>query len=165
MESIRNRPWVEKFESGEYLRQWNEFEPILICGSYSQNMDIGESKFYNCVGGFSGIGDVDWWITAELEKLSSDEINELLLICKYKTYLDKILRNYDLIQKISNFYGCETFHIFRTGNKKMLEFISILNNFHKSIVEGSMNCLDEKTIKFKEQENIFKILTFEEFKN
>jgi len=26
---MRNRPWVEKFESGEYLRKWNGFEPHI----------------------------------------------------------------------------------------------------------------------------------------
>jgi hypothetical protein len=48
---MRNRPWVEKFETGEYLRKWNGYKPhILGCTSYSEHIGIGEDKFFKCVG-------------------------------------------------------------------------------------------------------------------
>ena len=66
---MRNRPWVEKFETGEYLRKWNGHEPhVLGCTIYSEYIGIGEDKFFKCVGEFNGIGDVDWWIKEELDK-------------------------------------------------------------------------------------------------
>ena len=27
---IYKRPWVEKFETGEYLRKWNGYEPHVL---------------------------------------------------------------------------------------------------------------------------------------
>lgn len=162
---MRNRPWVEKFETGEYLRQWNGYEPIILgCIAYSDNIGIGEDKFFKCVGEFNGIGDVDWWIKEELDKLTPTEVEELKLICEYKTYLNEFISP-ELIRKISNFFGCETFHVYRTHQKNILEFCNQIYEYYLKIVESSKNCLDEKTIQLIEKPNIFRILSFDEYKN
>jgi hypothetical protein len=161
---MRNRPWVEKFETGEYLRKWNGYEPhILGCTIYSEHIGIGEDKFFKCVGEFNGIGDVDWWIKEELDKLSQEEVNELNLICEYKTYLKNFI-THDLIVKISNFFGCETFHVYRANHKNIIGFCNQVSEFYEKILNGSKGCLDEKTIQFKEKSNPFKIVSFEEYK-
>ena len=161
---IYKRPWVEKFETGEYLRKWNGYEPhVLGCTLYSEYIGIGEDKFLKCVGEFNGIGDVDWWITEELEKLSSDELKELEWICKYKTYLNNFI-THDLIVKISNLFGCETFHVYRTNHKNIIDFCNQINDFYVKILNGSKRCLDEKTIQFKDKNNPFKIVSFDEYK-
>lgn len=160
---MRNRPWIEKFENGEYLRKWNGYEPgILGCTIYSEHIGIGEDKFFNCVGEFNGIGDVNWWIKEELDKLSQEELNELNLICGYKTYLKKIIKH-DLIVKISNLFDCEPFHVYRTNHKNIIGFCNQVSEFYDKILNGSKECLDEKTIQFKEKSNPFKIVSFQEY--
>ena len=77
--------WVKKFKTGKYLHKWKGYEAILIGGPYSDNIGIGEEKFSHCIGFFCGIGDVDWWIKEELDKLTKEEKEELQWICKYKT--------------------------------------------------------------------------------
>ena len=49
------------------------------------------------MGFYCGIGDVDWWISSKLDKLSNDELRELEWICKYKTYLKKEVITYENI--------------------------------------------------------------------
>lgn len=161
---MRNRPWVEKFQNGEYLRKYKGYDPYLIGGLYSENIGIGEEKFKHCMGDFSGIGDVNWWIKAELDKLTEEELKELELICKYKTYLKNFI-NIDIINKFSKLFDCEFFHFNRTDEKDKLALINYLNDYYKLILKSSEFCRNEKTFKLKEQKNIFNILTFEEFKN
>lgn len=161
---MRNRPWVKKFETGEYLRKWNGYEPyILGCTIYSQHIGIGEDKYFKCIGEFNGIGDVDWWIKEELDKLTQEEIIELKLICEYKTYLNNFITD-DLINKISNFFECDTFHIYRIDHKNIIEFCNQINAFYNKILNNSEGCIDTKTVEFKEKNNPFKIVSFEEYK-
>ena len=161
---IYERHWVQKFKTGEYLYDWKGYKTILIGGPYSENIGIGEEKYIHCMNFFCGIGDVDWWIASELAKLSPDELEELEWICKYKTYLDKEIITYERVKLLSELYGCETFHIYRTGNREILKLIKTLNNFEKLILNGSKNCLDPKTIEWKESISKFKVMTFEEYK-
>lgn len=162
---MRNRPWVEKFENGEYLQKWNGYDPsILGCTIYSENIGVGEEKFFNCVGQFNGIGDVEWWVKSEIDKLTPEEIDELNLICSYKTYLKNFL-THELILKISNFFGCETFHVYRTREKSIINLCNQMNMFYEKILDGSRGCLDEKTIQFKAKINPFKIISFDEYKS
>jgi hypothetical protein len=163
-EEIYERPWVKKFENGEYLRNWKGYDTILIGGPYSDNIGIGEEKFIHCMDFFCGIGDVDWWIKSELDKLTEDEKKELEWICRYKTYLGKEIITIEKVRLLSEFYGCETFHIYRTGDKEILNLIKILNNFHSLIENGSKNCRDTKTDKWKETPNNFEVMSFEEYK-
>ena len=158
------RDWVEKFESGEYLQKWRGYEPIMVSvGPYSQCMNIGESKFMHCTGWFSGIGDVDWWITAELEKLSKEELYELESICAYKKYVQNFI-NIDLVKEMAKIFGCDTFHIYRTGNKNIIELSKQISDFWEKIEQSSLTCLDPRTIDFNSKPNIYKILSFDEFK-
>lgn len=157
------RPWIRKFKSGEYLRDWKGYRTILIGGPYSENIGIGEEKFAHCMDFFCGIGDVDWWIASELDKLSPDELEELEWICKYKTYLKNVI-NRDTINLIASLYGCETFHVYRSGDKNILELIKTLNSFHSSMEVESKNCRDDRTKDWLDSPNPFKVMTFEEFK-
>ena len=86
---ICESPWVKNFKTGKYLHKWKGYETILIGGPYSDNIGIGEEKFSHCIGFFCGIGDVDWWIKEELDKLTKEEKEELEWICKYKTKMSK----------------------------------------------------------------------------
>ena len=158
------RPWVQKFKTGEYLRDWKGYSAILISGPYSEYIGIGEEKYAHCMDFFSGIGDVDWWIAKELDKLTEDEKEELEWICKYKTYLDKDVITHERVKLLSELYRCETFHIYRTGKREILKLIKTLNNIEKLILNSSKNCLDPKTIEWKESLSQFTVMTFEEYK-
>lgn len=161
---VYERDWVKKFKTGEYLRNWKGYDTILIGGPYSDNIGIGEEKFVHCMDFFCGIGDVDWWIKEKLDKLTEDEKKELEWICRYKTYLGKEIITIEKVKLLSEFYGCETFHIYRTGNKEILNLIKTLDNFHSLIENGSKNCRDPKTDIFREKPNNFEVMTFEEYK-
>ena len=161
---MRNRPWVEKFENGEYLRSWKGYGTILIGGPYSDSLGIGEEKFIRCMGFFCGIGDVDWWVKSELDNLTESEETELEWICKYKTYIKEEVITQQNIGIISNFYSCENFHIHRVGEKYILELLIQISDFHKKIKDRSKNCLDDKTLKFNNNPGPLEVLSFEEYK-
>lgn len=156
--------WQEKLHSGEYLRKFRGYDPELIGGLYSESLNIGEDKFGNCVDFFSEIGDVSWWIKSELDKLSTEQMFELITICEYKKYIKEKI-NFEKISLISKLYGCKNFHVNRTGDKQILQFINIINEFRNNILQSSKGCLDDSTIDFKNSKNDFEIKTFEEFKN
>ena len=155
-EQTYERPWVKKIKTGEYLYNWKGYNTIiLIGGPYSEKIGIGEEKFIHCIGFF---GDVSWWIKAELDKLTEDEETELEWMCRYKSYINKEGTTHEKVKLLSEFYGCETFHIYRTGDKEILTLINTLDNFHNRIENSSKNCLDPKTIGWKEKPNKFKII-------
>jgi len=159
------RDWVERFETGEYLRKWRGIDPHWLLGIYCDEFKIGENKYSHCMGSFYGIGDVEWWVKAELDKLTDQERDELESICNYKKYVNENI-THPLIVKISSLFNCETQFVYRMGNKRILEFINTLNNFR----DGMMNDTSSKSDTSKEadnlrgQKNIFNIMSFEEFK-
>ena len=162
------RPWRAKFESGEYLRKWNGYDPILIGGLYFNSLDIGEERFSHCVDYFSGIGDVSWWITAELEQLTLEQLVELDNICRYKDYIEHTFLYSDeahkILKKLEEFYGCEHYHISRTGNKAIINLLLVLEEFGNKIDEGSRGCTADATKHFRENLIDFNILSFPDFK-
>jgi hypothetical protein len=156
--------WVEKFDNGEFLREWNGFDPFYL-GPMCDNLNIGEEKYIHCTGSYYGIGDVEWWIKEELDKLNDDEKKELLLICQYKKYLrDKISYDFKIVNKLTEIFGCESFHIHRTGDLNILNLCNQLYKFTKLITKHSKGCCDPKTIEFNKKDFIFRILSFKEFK-
>jgi len=163
MDEIKERHWVSKFKSGEFLRDWEGYDTILIGGPYSENLDIGEKKFSHCMDFFCGIGDVDWWIKDELEKLSEEDKEELRWICKYKTYLKETI-SYDLVNKVADFYGCKSHHIHRTGKKGIIDLCEDLSKFYDKILKNSTGDRDEVWNEYRENGNPFKIMSFMEYK-
>lgn len=158
-----SRSFVEKLASGEYIHKWNGFFPILIGGSYSQSLFIGEEKYQKCIGEFCGIGDVDWWVVAELEKLTEEETAELIWICKYKSYVREFI-SFNLVDKLATFFNCKHFHINRTGQYDILQLLLQLNQFDQLIDQSSKNSTDSDTEQYRFHPKDFSILTFKEFK-
>jgi hypothetical protein len=158
------RHWVAKFESGEYLSKWHNYDPILIGTPYSDYIGIGEKDFLHCVDYHSGIGDVSWWIKSELDKLLPEELQQLKSICQYKTYLKGIITT-DVINQLCKIYDCDPFHIHRTGTNTILQLMNELNSFELNIINSSANCMDERTLSFLSRKGKFSFLTFEEYIN
>lgn len=157
------RPWVEKIESGEYLYEWRGYSPFWVCGMYCDNLNINEDKYINCTGAHYGIGDVEWWITAELDKLSEDEKDELEKICRYKRFINNEAKPKELINKLTEFFECEFYHIHRTGNEEILKFCRMAHNYREEIKKHSKGSRDETTKKLYDTDSPFFIPTFEEY--
>lgn len=61
-----------KLQNGEYLWRWNGYTPHYAgCGYGSFTALGGEEKYKHCYGAYySGVADAEWWVKAELDKLS-----------------------------------------------------------------------------------------------
>lgn len=124
------REWQKKLESGEYIREWNGYSPFYAGCMYGSSTILGgEKEFTHCYDFFSGIGDVEWWIVEELEKLSASKQEELLVILKRnKEANDLINSSADRIKKMTEELNLEApYVIYRKGNKKILELLSSEN--------------------------------------
>ena len=146
------RPWVKKFDDGEYLREWRGYA----------NLAIGENKYFHCVGEFNGIGDVSWWIEAEMSKLTDEQCAEVEAICAYKKYVKETIRS--KTNYLAWKFSCESFHVSRLGDKTILEMLDTFENYRNKILKRSSGCYDPKTIEFREQKSSFFIESFDEFK-
>lgn len=138
------REWVSKFESGEYLREWRGYEPFFITGFYFDHIG-GEKEFSHCVGMFSGIGDVEWWISAELDKLTDDQKIRLESILRRdKTFRDQI-KTHDRIKALTDYFGLtDTCFIYRLGDDKLFNIFKTLNDVYNEAIQkdGSINQFD-----------------------
>lgn len=156
----KERPWVKKFETGEYLSEWHGYDPTKIGGPYSDYMDIGEETFAHCIGSFEGIGTVTWWVAKEIAALSDDERKLLLDICSYKEYLSNTL-DAEFVNRLAKMFGCWPFHIHRTGQIGKVKMSSMLDEIILSILKRSQGCRDPKTIEFREKNPVMNVITFD----
>lgn len=122
--------WQEKFKSGEYISEWNGYTPDYAgCFYGNSNCLGGEEKFRHCYDFFSGVGDVEWWIKAELDKLTDVEQSELLSILKRNKETNDFITK-DLVKNICREVGIDendTCIIYRLGNKKIMELYNSSN--------------------------------------
>lgn len=147
------RDWVYKFESGEYLRKWRGYSPDLL-GIYSYDDRIeGEERFQHCIGEFHGIGDVSWWITAEVEALSEDDQDCLEAILKEKSeWIDKKPK---ISRVLSESIGIESFHIRRLPTIKLKSVLDQTISIYEKVFESGTNkaCLYPVTLSANERLN------------
>lgn len=119
------RDFVKKLESGEYISTWKGFSPYWL-GTTFGNTNIqlgGEEKFKQCTGWFSGIGDVEWWIVEELNKLSREESDELINILYRNRSVKEMLLTYEVIEFIADALSVEKCVIYRIPDKYKLRLI------------------------------------------
>jgi hypothetical protein len=123
------RDWVEKFKTGEYLREWRGFNPHWLGCFYGQSVTLGgEDEFSHCYDFFSGIGDVEWWITAEIEKLSEDEKERMYSLMNRNKSVDEMLvENSHIINTICDNLDITSEYIYRLGNKLIKELVESEN--------------------------------------
>jgi hypothetical protein len=120
------REWVKKFESGEYLREWRGFSPFWLGCFYGDSVMLGgEEEFSHCYDFFSGIGDVEWWIAEEIEKLSEEQKDRMYsIIERNKSVNDMLDDNRDIFYELADTLNIGSEYIYRLGNrlrKKLLE--------------------------------------------
>lgn len=138
--------WKEKLDSGEYILTWRGFNPFYLGCSYGDRVILGgEEEFNHCYGFYFGIGDVEWWIKEELEKLTNDKKNKLYYILKRNKEVNDFF-NKDVCEELKEEIGLiENHHIYRLGNKKMVELY--LSNDRKQIFY-SFDCVLKNPITF-----------------
>lgn len=112
------RDFVKKFESGEYVKEWKGYSPFYAGNFYGSDLVMeGDRCFRHCCDFFSGIGDVEWWIVEELDKLSVEDKNELLsLLERNKKNYNRIRDNSDRIKEMSEILNLEGPHIIYRKN-------------------------------------------------
>lgn len=113
------REWMIKLDSGEYLREWRGFSPYWIGCFYGESIMLGgEDEFSHCYDFFSGIGDVEWWIAAEIEKLTEEQKDRMYsLMVRNKEVGDWIDSRRDSIRELCDIMGIGTEYVYRLGNK------------------------------------------------
>lgn len=134
-------------ESGKTVYEWNGFSPFYA-GCFNGNSVClgGEDKFSHCYDFFSGIGDVDWWIVEELNKLSEKDKKELLHILKRNKRVDHYIESKrSKILEISSELNLEGPHIiYRLGNRKILSLLLSKNikETYESIRDKRLDIID-----------------------
>ena len=121
------REFVEKFETGEYIHEWNGYSPYYAGCFVSTAVLGGEEKFSKCYGFFSGIGDVVWWIKEELDKLTSKEQEELISILKRNKAFDEYKKK--IVPKLAKLLDVKPYQVYRVSNKGLYNF---LNSVHSN---------------------------------
>ncbi len=131
----------KKLDSGEYERQWKKFSPFYLgCGYGHNNVELGgEEKFSHCYDYFSGVGDIDYWIMEEVNKLSKEDQDELLSILeRNKKVADSITLK--KVKKLCEQVGYpldKTQYIYRLKNKHIINLINSKNpkETHQQILD------------------------------
>ncbi len=113
------RDWMIKLDNGEYLREWRGFSPFWIGCFYGDSIMLGgEEEFKNCYDFFSGIGDVEWWIASEIEKLTEEQKDRMYsLMVRNREVRDWIDSKRSSIKEMCDTMGIGTEYVYRLGNK------------------------------------------------
>jgi hypothetical protein len=113
------RDWMLKLQSGEYIREWRGFTPYSLGCFYGSSVRLGgEGEFSHCYDFFSGIGDVEWWIVAEIEKLTDEEQERMYsLMVRNEKVATFIRENYHIIEEICDTLTMDNSYVYRLGNK------------------------------------------------
>lgn len=129
------RPFQTSLQNGEFIYKWNGYTPHYAGCFYGSSVVLGgEEKYSHCYNFFSGIGDVEWWIKKELDKLTSEEQDDLLYLIKRNETFD--LYKDSIVPSLAQTLNVKPYQIYRLSNK-------ILYNFLKNIHLNS-DAADEK---------------------
>lgn len=121
------RDYQLKLKSGESIYTWNGFAPFYAGCSYGSSLRLGgEEKYKQCYDFWNGIVSVEWWIVAELEKLTQEEKDELLHILKRNKEFNE--RKKEIAHALAKVFGVEEYQIHRVPNKTLYEFIQLVDS-------------------------------------
>jgi len=130
--------WHTKLETGEYIRKWNGYLPFYAGCFYGHDVVLGgEEKFRQCHDFYSGIGDMDWWIKEELDKLTSEEQEELLSILKRNKAFEEYKKT--IVPELAKLLNVEPYQIHRVRNKDLYNFLNLIHSKAnpKDMLEGN----------------------------
>ena len=134
------RDWMIKLDSGEYLSEWRGFSPYWMGCFYGDSVVLGgEEEFSHCYDFFSGIGDVDWWIASEIQKLTDEQKDRMYsLMVRNKEVSKWIEGKRSDIKEMCDIMGIGTEYVYRLGNKlikQVLESISPIEEYKKLLTD------------------------------
>lgn len=105
------------------IKEIKQFQPYY-CGCLDGISILGEEEFSHCYSFSCGIGDLEWWVDFELNKLNEDQLIRLLFILKRNYWINNNIIIHDIIKWISeNDIRCETYQIYRLGKRVCYELI------------------------------------------
>ena len=108
-----------KFQSGEYIHEYEGYTPFYIGNFYGSNFRLGdEEEFELCAEFFSGIGDVEWWIKKELDSLSEEQHVRLKNILRRNKLLDNYF--YSNVEVMASMFRVGKFMVHRLSNREKL---------------------------------------------
>lgn len=118
------RDWQVKLQSGEYVHNFRGYAPHWAGCFYGDSHKLGgEEKFSHCYDFFSGIGDVDWWIVAELNKHTKEELDQLELICARNKWVKEKILSSNVVTQVIKILGCPSHSFYRLGSACGYEYI------------------------------------------
>lgn len=126
--------WQEKFESGEFISEWNGYYPFYAGCFYGSEVVLGgEKRYEHCFDFFSGIGDIEWWDKTELDKLSQAEQDDLLRILKRNKQFDDYKKK--IVDDLAKALNVEKYQVYRVKNRDLYDFLLLVhkksNDIHK----------------------------------
>lgn len=140
--------WQTKLENGEYLSEWRGYTPHYIGCMYGDTCCLGgERKFSHCYDFFSGIGDVEWWIKSEIDKLSDDEKDELESLMERNKIFNRDIKTHEKIKSLAEYFNVETCELYRMGNKEIYKIFKTLNDTFNNILDNTDR--DPRTLRNK----------------
>jgi hypothetical protein len=118
--------WQEKFETGEFISEWNGYIPFYAGCFYGSEVVLGgEERYKHCYDFFSGIGDVEWWDKTELDKLTQEEQDDLLRILKRNKQFDEYKNK--IATSLAQALNVEGYQIHRVPNKDLRDFLLLVH--------------------------------------
>lgn len=115
----------DMLKSGEAVHYWNGFSPHYAGCFYGDRVRLGgEEKFSHCYDFSAGVAYVDYWVVAELEKLTQEEKDELLQILKRNKKFDEY--KHSIVPELAKVLGVEEYQIHRIPNKTLYEFVNLV---------------------------------------
>lgn len=135
--------WQDKFDSGEYIRKWRGFEPHYAGCFYGDSTVLGgEEKYRKCHDFFSSVGDVEWWVVEEINKLTDAEKDELEAILKRNQYFAEVIRTPDRVKSLADFLGVVPQNVYRMKNKELYKIFKIIFDWYNNLCgKGVGKCL------------------------
>lgn len=113
-----------KLQNGEYLWRWNGYTPHYAGCAYGSFTALGgEEKYKHCYG---GVADAEWWVKAELDKLSEEEKSELLYIMKRNEEFYGYKRV--IAEGLAKLLNVEAVQIHRLTSKELYDFIQLVGS-------------------------------------
>jgi hypothetical protein len=92
----------------------------------------GEKEFSHCYDFFSGIGDVEWWITEEIEKLTEEQKERMYsILVRNKSVNTMLEEKRNFLYELADELGIGSEYIARLGNKLKKELIESDNPIEK----------------------------------
>lgn len=158
------REWVEKFKTGEYLHEWRGFSPFWLGCFYGDSIVLGgEKEFSHCYDFFSGVGDVEWWITAEIDKLTEEQKERMYsLMFRNKSVDDMLSENSHILNMICAELNIGSEYVYRLGNKlrkQLVESDNPIESYKKFLTDKKI--LDSLSFDKKTYRRLLKIGTID----